>query len=166
MKEVLNFIRGKLDTTSLKFHYLRIGKAAPLLDDLRAESEDLNLTWDHEEADSFADYHFGSSYAEYDGALINLGINDENVAEIRREFWQNFIWETEDKPLLLAIVYPDTSTFGSLSRSQLIESLSLVRLTDRPFELFENNNKTISKIIDWIGSLASVVHRIEREEEE
>jgi len=165
VKEVLNFIRGKLDTTGLKFHYLRIGKASPLLDQLREASKGLEITWEQYEAESFAEFHFSESYADFDGALINLGISDENAGEFRQQFWQDFIWKTKDMPLLLAIVYPDTTTFGSLSKGELMEALSLIRLTDRPFELFENRDDVDQQIIEWLSSLSSIVHRIEREPE-
>lgn len=168
MSEVLKFTIGKLNKKELKFHYLRIGKAAPLLDNLREDSEDneLEAEWIQHEAQTFQDYHYGSSYEEYDGTILNLGVNDENIAEIRRQFWEYFIWKTQDRPQLLAIVVPDYNSFGSLSKGQLIEALSLVRLTDRPFKIFENKKETIPEIVEWLTSMASVVHRKHREETE
>ena len=165
MKEVLNFMRGKLDTTRLKFHYLKIGKAEPLLDQLRELTEEFT-TWDQYEAESFSDFYFGSSYMDYDAALLNLDISDENVTDIRRDFWQEFIWKTQDMPQLLAIVIPNSNSFGSLSRAQVIEALSLIRLTDRPFELFEHGVHSPEDILSWITSYASIVHRKKREVEE
>jgi hypothetical protein len=166
VKEAFNFVRGKLDITGLEFHYLKIGKAAPLYDGLSELSAIHEIKWINHEADSFQDYHFGASYAEFDGAVINLGLTDENVADMRRGFWEEFIWKTGDMPLLVAVVIPDTSSFGSLSRSQVQEALALVRLTDRPFKIFEHTPMVVEEVFGWLTSHASIVHRLHREPEE
>jgi hypothetical protein len=164
--DLFNFILGKLNRHSLVFHYLRIGSASPLLDDLREASEELQIEWVQHEVDYFGDYFFGSTYAEYDAALINLGINDENAAIMRRGFWEDFIWKTKGMELPIAIVIPDTNSFGSLTQGMVMEALSLVRLTDRPVEIFENTTDEISRIIDFLSGVASIVHRKEHPEED
>lgn len=165
MKDLVGFTVGKLNKKDLKFHYLRVGKAAPLLDKLRETTEEDNIEWVQHETTSFGDYHFGKSYSDYDGAIINLGINEDNLPEMRRDFWENYIWKTKDMPLLVAVIIPDSTTFGSLTGAQIQEGLSLVRLTDRPFKIFENKEGNIDEITEWISSMASIIHRKEREEE-
>ena len=166
VREAINFIRSRLDIEALEFHYLKIGKAAPLLDQLSQQSEDSAIVWHQHEADNFQDYHFGTSYGDHDAAIINLGVSDENIGDIRRGFWEEFIWKTAEMPLLLALVIPDSTSFGSLSKAQIVEGLSLVRLTDRPFQIFEHGEGVAQDVFDWITSHESVIHRIKREPKE
>lgn len=166
MRDVLRFVIGKIDQTNLKFHYLRTGRASPLLDTLRELTQEQEIEWVQHEANDLYDYHFGSSYEEYDAAVLNLDVNEDNIVEVRRAFWESFIWQTEDKPQLLVIVIPDTSDYGTLSKGQIIEALSLIRLTDRSFELFESQDDEVARLVDWLTSHAGVIHRKLRKPDE
>lgn len=163
MNKFFAFLKGKLSISEAKFHYLRIGKTIALLDQLRELDPELGIEWIQHEADSFADYHFSSSYAEYDGAVVVLNIDDENIVDVRRDFWENFIFKTSSNPLPLALIIPRSDKFGSLTRAQVKEALSLIRLTDRPFELFEDGEGIAQQVFIWLEQICSLVHKKERE---
>ncbi|MHA2170872.1 MAG: hypothetical protein ACXAB7_13335, partial [Candidatus Kariarchaeaceae archaeon] len=98
MKKLLGFIRNNPDITNMRFHYLRVGKTAKLLDDLRQKTSETGIEWVQYESQTFAGYHFGKSYAEFDGAVVNLAVDDWNIASVRKDFWENFVWKTADFP--------------------------------------------------------------------
>ncbi|MHA2250140.1 MAG: hypothetical protein ACXAD7_07250 [Candidatus Kariarchaeaceae archaeon] len=161
MKKLIGFMFRKINTHNLRFHYLRVGKAGQLLDRLRDESE-VDVEWIQHETETFGEYHFGKSYEEYDGAIVNLSIDDDIIATMRRDFWEQFIWKTQDNPLVLALVIPDSSKYGTLTKSQVFEGLSLIRLTDRPFDIFENKEGSEAEIVTWLTRMTALVHKQER----
>jgi len=131
-----------------------------LEDDMKEQS----VKWHQHEVEFFHQYQFKESYGRFDGAIINIDIDEDNVTQQRREFWEHFIWKTSEMPLPVAIVIPSTQGYGSLSKAQVFEYLSLIRLTDRPFELFEYNENVVSEVYGWLTRLSSLVHRKKREE--
>ncbi len=147
----------------MRFHYLRVGKTAKLLDDLRQKTTETGIEWVQHESQTFAGYHFGRSYREFDGAVVNLAIDDGNIANVRKDFWENFVWKTEDFPQVFALVIPSSMQYGSLTKAQVMEALSLVRLTDRAFEIFENSEDIAEKIVSWLTGMTAIVHRKKRE---
>jgi hypothetical protein len=44
-----------------------------------------------------------------------------------------------------------------------MEALSLIRLTDRAFEIFEYSEDIAEKIVLWLTGMTAIVHRKERE---
>ncbi len=162
MKDLLKYIFNKVDMTNLKFHYLRVGNTSPLLDSLRENSDD-SIEWVQHEVDHFADYHFPSTYDEYNGAIINLYVNDDEISEIRRDFWENFVWRTEDRPIPVAIIIPNTSKYGSLTTAEVTEALSLIRMTDRVYRIFEYNDNVANDVSNWLTHISAIVHRTEVE---
>ena len=78
---------------------------------------------------------------------------------MRNDFWKNYIWKTKNFEQLVALVVPDESKIGSLTRSEIVESLSLSRLVDRTYEIFQNTNESIPLIKKWLTSMSSIVHR-------
>ena len=147
----------------MRFHYLRVGKTVKLLDDLRQKSAATGIEWVQYESQTFARYHFGKNYSDFDGAVVNLAVDDENITAVRRDFWENFVWKTADSPLVFALVIPSSTQYGSLTKSQVMEALSLIRLTDRAFEIFENSEDIAEKIVSWLTGMTAIVHRRERE---
>lgn len=155
MKRWFNFARSKLDTIGLRFHYLRVGNTESILDALKALTLDSEVEWDLIEIESFNRVKLPTTFSEFSASIINLGIDDENVKEVRKQFWENYIWVTEDDPIPLALIIPDSNEPGSLTKSQVIESLSLVRLNDRPFEIFEFNDDTSTQLMQWLLRLTA-----------
>lgn len=166
MKKLVYFAMNKINTNNLRFHYLRIGKASKLLDRIRDNTADKEIEWIQYESSTFKEFYFGENYKKFDGAIVNLAINDDNLSSVRRDFWENFIWKTQNYPLVIALVIPDTTQFGTLTRSQVMEGLSLIRLTDRPFEIFENKTGIEEEITSWLSRMTAIVHKKERMNEE
>ncbi len=166
MKRLLGFTFGKIGTSNLKFHYLRVGKAGSLLDRLCDLTVSNEIEWVQHEANTFRQVHFGNNYGKCDAAIVNMAIDEDNLTQERRDFWENFIWKTEHSPLAFALVIPDSNKYGSLTRSQIMEGLSLIRINDRPFEIFENIENCEIDIVEWMTRISSIVHRKDRDDDE
>jgi hypothetical protein len=166
MKSWFQFSLNKIDPKNMKFLYLRIGSTKKIFDELQETSQVKEIIWELNEAESFRDYHFSSNITDYDGIIINMDISDDDIQDFRRDFWEHYIWQTEDKTLVTALVIPNSNSAGSLTRSQVIEALSLIRLTDRPFELFEIEDDFADKLLDWLIKTSIFAHRKSRIEQE
>ena len=166
MRSWFQYSLNKASPVGMKFLYLRIGSAEKLYEEFSNNSSELGITWDLEESPTFREYHFGANITEYDGIVVNIGVFDNEIHEFRKDFWENFVWITENNPMVTAIVIPDSSKVGSLTKSEIIEGLSLVRLTDRPFEIFESSGDNVEKITNWIIDMSIIAHRKERIEQE
>ena len=165
MKKFFGFLMGKIDNSSLHFHYLRVGNSTPILDQLREITKEIeDVKWVQHESDSYGEYHFGTTYGNYDGAIINYDIKEDNLQNNRKDFWENFIFKTRDHPIPLAILVPSSDQFGTLTIPQIYEALSLVRLTDRPFKIFEYSDTVDDEIVTWLSKICSLVHRKTKEE--
>ncbi len=152
MKRLLNFLLERNDYGRLDFLFIRVGKTSPLLQkliELSPKDEDVKtINWDLIEVDSLEGFRFPNKMPEIDGIALVLDINDENVSEMRRNFWEYFVWQGIPKPV--ALVIPDSSKLGSLSKSQVMEALSLQRVTDRPWELFEMGENVETQVFNWL----------------
>ncbi len=165
MKQFFNFLTEKLDGSNMQFHYHRVGNTRPLFDILvETTSEIEELKWLQHESDSFGSYYFGSTYSEYEGAVINLELNDNIMGSVRKDFWENFVFKTKDQAIPFVLIIPPGDRLGSLSRSQVYEALSLVRITDRPFTVLEYKNNVHDEIVQWLNDICSLVHRKEKAE--
>ena len=159
MKDLVNYTFGNVNENNLNFHYLRVGNTKPLIDELRKLSNNEQINYDYHKTDTFQNYNFGSSYENYNGYIINIEINDQNIVDMRNDFWKNYIWKTKNFEQLVALVIPDEENIGSLTKSEIVESLSLSRLLDRTYEIFQNTNESIPLIKKWLTSMSSIVHR-------
>lgn len=166
VKSWFRYSLNREKSEGMKFLYLRIGATGKMFDEISSVSSDLGINWEINEAPTFREYHFSSNLTDYDGILVNIDISDDLMSEIRKDFWENFIWKTEDKSMVTGVIIPDSNKIGSLTKSQVIEGLSLVRLTDRPFQLFETGMNDASEIVDWIVNMSIIAHRNERFEPE
>ena len=167
MKQFFSFLTEKLDNSNMEFHYLRVGNTRPLFDMLEGVTGKIEgLKWVQHEAENFGSYYFGSTYSEYEGAVINLNLNDDIVGSVRRDFWENFVFKTRDRAIPFVLIIPPSDRFGSLSKSQAYEALSLVRITDRPFTLLEYSDNVQIEVVQWLDDICSLVHRKDRFEEE
>lgn len=162
MKNLARFALNKYNPLGLHIHYLRVGNASKLLDNLKIETNEFIIQWKLDEIKNFREFHFSQSYFDNDASIVNLEIDDDNYPTLRKEFWEDYIWKTEQNPLITAIVIPNSNNPGSLTKAELFEILSLTRLTDRAFELFEYKEGVEKKIITWISNLASIIHKKER----
>lgn len=62
---------------------------------------------------------------------------EEMIKHERNFFWEQICWNETTKSLPIAICAYNSHIQGSLSRAELIENLSLIRLSDHLWELFE-----------------------------
>ncbi len=147
--DTLRFAFNKYSIIHPKILYLKVGKPKSLFDSLNESSDD-KTEWLVEEVESFSKWKKNFSNSSVDAIVLNLDVDDDLVIEIRKSFWKDFIWQTEDKALPLAIVIPETTQIGSLSRSQIIESLSLNRIYDRGWNVFENKPSVSLEIMEWL----------------
>lgn len=167
MKQFFNFLTEKLDRSNMQFHYLRIGNTRPLFDMLEEFTSEIEgLKWVQHDSDKFGSYYFGSTYSEYEGAVINIELNDDKVGAVRKDFWENFVFKTREQAIPFVLIIPPSDRLGSLSKSQAYEALSLVRITDRPFTLLEYSDNVQKEVVEWLDDICSLVHRRERPKEE
>lgn len=162
VKKLVNYMLNKVDKTHLRFHYLRVGKAEPILDSLREQLDDTSEIV-HHEVNNFQSYHFPKGYREYNAAIVNMEINDEDIAEIRRDFWENFIWKTEAMAIPFALIIPNSNKISSLTKAQIGEAFSLIRLSDRVYKIFEHGEASHLEIMEWLTDISAIVHRTETE---
>lgn len=163
MKNLIKFARNKPLDYQLDLYYFRIGKAEGFLEKFREiiDPETEDVTWELEEVASLSDIYvtkFEKS-RKYDAYVLNLEINEDTLEDIRRGFWQDFIWKgIPKKPI--AIVIPNVSQIGSLDESEVLEVLSLIRLTDRPWKLFSNDEQLVTQLKDWLYEVCYTMMKI------
>ncbi|RMG26930.1 MAG: hypothetical protein D6732_20625 [Methanobacteriota archaeon] len=159
MKQLLNFILERKSYDNLDILFIRVGKTTPLLQKLIDLSpiikEERKVNWDLIEVSRLHDLRNSGKLNKADAVVLALELTDENIGEIRRDFWEDFIWKYNPKPT--AIVIPSTTKLGSLSKSQAIEALSLQRVTDRVWEIFEMADGVDVEIHEWLLMAASKV---------
>jgi len=145
---LIKFYQGKTDNFSLNIGYYRVGKARAFIENIT--SEDLLIEWDVTEVKSITDIYIPKTSSELiDGYILNLQIDEDNVEQIRREFWNHLIWGNFPS-LPLLIIIPEKKKVGSVSRVDVLSALSLIRLTDRPWEVFVNEEDVEGKIVNWL----------------
>ena len=166
MKTWFEYSLNKRNGNGLVFHYLRVGKTTKIFDDLKASTEQYEIEWKLHETDSFLGQYFGTLYEDVDGSIINLEVNEENLVEFRKDFWENYVWKTRHTPIVTAFIIPNSETPGSLTKSQIFDLLSLNRLNDRAFELFELGKEDMQEITSWLVKMTAIVHKKPRKEEE
>lgn len=167
MKRLINFLLERKIYDNLEILFIRVGKTTPLLQKLIDLSpiikEERKVNWELIEVDRLHDLRNRGALEKADAIVMALEMTDENIGEIRRDFWEDFVWKTDPKPI--AIVIPSTTKLGSLSKSQAIEALSLQRITDRVWEIFEMENEIETEIHEWLLIASSKIAGTEREEQ-
>jgi hypothetical protein len=81
---------------------------------------------------------------------------DEMIKYERNYLWEKIIWDSETQNLPIAICAYNSDLQGALTRGELIESLSLIRLTDRLWNLFETPDTPL--LIDALNWMKKVIH--------
>ncbi len=159
MMRLLNFLLEKKTYDDLEILFIRVGKTTPLLQNLIDLSpiikEERKVNWDLIELERLNHLRGSKKIQKADAIVLALELTDENVGEMRRDFWEDFIWKLEPKPV--AIIIPPTTKLGSLSKSQAIEALSLQRVTDRVWEIFEMKEGVDVEVHEWLLMAASKV---------
>lgn len=166
MKTWFEYSLNKRNGNGLVFHYLRVGKTTKIFEDLKTSTEQYEIEWILHETDSFLEQYFGTLYEDIDGSIINFEVNEENLVEFRKDFWENYVWKTQHTPIVTAFIIPNSETPGSLTKTQIFDLLSLNRLNDRAFELFESGKDDITEITNWLIRMTAIVHKKPRKKEE
>ncbi|MBD3189372.1 MAG: hypothetical protein GF308_01950 [Candidatus Heimdallarchaeota archaeon] len=96
-----------------------------------------------------------------DGAifLVNATKMDE-LSTIKEYLWEFFVWNpnSQNIPILLASYNAERAI--ALTRSEIIEAFSLIRLTDRLWnimEIRENSKEDIQACFDWLDNYIEVL---------
>ncbi len=89
-------------------------------------------------------------------ALLYLidATKEEMIKHERNYFWEKVVWAEETKNLPIAVCAYNSELQGALSRGELIENLSLIRLTDRLWNLFEiSNEESMHDVLKWLKQI-------------
>ena len=94
-------------------------------------------------------------FLPFEGLLYLIdATKEEMIKHERNYFWEKIVWAEETKNLPIAICAYNSELQGALSRGELIENLSLIRLTDRLWNLFEiSDENTMNEVLKWMKQL-------------
>ena len=81
---------------------------------------------------------------------------EEMIKHERNYFWEKIIWDEEVENLPIAVCAYNTDLQGALTRGELIENMSLIRLTDRIWNLFEVPD--VDSLIESLKWMKKVIH--------
>lgn len=96
-------------------------------------------------------------FVPFEGILYLIDATKEEMIKHERNFfWEKIIWDKQVQNLPIAICAYNSNLQGALSRGELIENLSLIRLTDRLWDLFETpDTPSLVESLKW---LKRVIH--------
>ncbi|MFW9851318.1 MAG: ADP-ribosylation factor-like protein [Candidatus Thorarchaeota archaeon] len=94
-------------------------------------------------------------FLPFEGLLYLIdATKEEMIKHERNYFWEKIIWAEETKNLPIAVCAYNSELQGALSRGELIENLSLIRLTDRLWNLFEiSNEESMLEVLKWMKQI-------------
>ena len=94
-------------------------------------------------------------FLPFEGILYLIdATKEEMIKHERNYFWEKIIWAEETKNLPIAICAYNSELQGALSRGELIENLSLIRLSDRLWNLFEiPNEQSMLEVLKWMKQI-------------
>jgi len=107
-------------------------------------------------------------FVPFEGLVYFIDSTKEEMIKHERNFlWEKIIWNSETQNLPIAICAYNSNLQGALSRGELIENLSLIRLTDRLWNLFETPDvPTILDALKWMKRVIHIGHVKSWEEKE
>ena len=94
-------------------------------------------------------------FLPFEGLLYLIdSTKEEMIKHERNYFWEKIVWAEETKNLPIAVCAYNSELQGALSRGELIENLSLIRLTDRLWNLFEiSNEESMLAVLKWLKQI-------------
>ena len=94
-------------------------------------------------------------FLPFEGLLYLIdATKEEMIKHERNYFWEKVVWAEETKNLPIAVCAYNSELQGALSRGELIENLSLIRLTDRLWNLFEiSNEESMLAVLKWLKQI-------------
>lgn len=81
---------------------------------------------------------------------------EEMIKHERNYFWEKIIWDESVEDLPIAVCAYNTNLQGALTRGELIETMSLIRLTDRIWNLFEVPD--VDSLVDSLQWMKKIIH--------
>ncbi|MHA1707881.1 MAG: ADP-ribosylation factor-like protein [Candidatus Heimdallarchaeaceae archaeon] len=96
-------------------------------------------------------------FTAFEGILYLIDATKEEMIKHERNFfWEKIIWDERTKNLPVVVCAYNSNLQGALTRGELIENLSLIRLTDRLWELFETPD--VPSLLTAIQWMKRVIH--------
>ncbi len=96
-------------------------------------------------------------FIPFEGILYLIdATKEEMIKHERNYFWEKIIWDDEVEDLPIAVCAYNTDLQGALTRGELIENMSLIRLTDRMWNLFEVPD--VDSLIESLKWMKKVIH--------
>ncbi|MHA1866083.1 MAG: ADP-ribosylation factor-like protein [Candidatus Heimdallarchaeaceae archaeon] len=91
-------------------------------------------------------------FESFEGILYLIDATKEDMIKHERAFfWERIIWNEDLREKPIAICAYNSNLQGSLTSGELIENLSLVRLTDRVWKLFEVGDvNDLLSALNWL----------------
>ncbi len=109
-----------------------------------------------------------NQFVPFEGLLYLIDATKEEMIKHERNFlWEKIVWNAEAQNLPIALCAYNSNLQGALSRGELIENLSLIRLTDRLWNLFETPDiPSILEALNWLKKVIHIGHVKSWEEKE
>ncbi|MHA1911276.1 MAG: hypothetical protein ACTSYA_06245 [Candidatus Kariarchaeaceae archaeon] len=145
--------------------FLLIGQNKELINKLMLSLEPAsdNIFWDSELlSQSFTDERMAERLKSFDAFVYLIDAKDlDEIKHHRQTLWEKVIWNpsTSERPIVLFLANFST---GLLTKEELIESFSLIRVTDRLWTVIEgnaddDNSQGIESVIDQLISYIKIV---------
>jgi hypothetical protein len=137
-------IKNRRPKFSLDVECYRIGKAKGFLEEFNQQFPKM-VKWKLKEVEVLREVYI-SAHAPptLDAYVVNLEGEEEALEEVRRDFWEH-MWKGWP-PLPLAIILPK----GVWTNQQVMESLSLIQLADRPWQIFQHSEELVVNLANWL----------------
>ncbi|MHA1686237.1 MAG: ADP-ribosylation factor-like protein [Candidatus Heimdallarchaeaceae archaeon] len=103
-------------------------------------------------------FRFPSKLFEpFEGILYLIDASkEENIKNERNYLWEKILWDSATNSIPIAFCAYNSDLQGALARGELIEALSLIRITDRQWNIFET--PTIQDMVNALQWLKQIVH--------
>lgn len=96
-------------------------------------------------------------FTPFEGILYLIDASkEENIKYERNYLWEKILWDSATSSIPIAICAYNSDLQGALARGELIESLSLIRITDRLWNIFET--PTIQSMMNALQWLKQIIH--------
>ncbi|MHA1198449.1 MAG: ADP-ribosylation factor-like protein [Candidatus Heimdallarchaeaceae archaeon] len=109
-----------------------------------------------------------NQFIPFEGLLYFIDSTKEEMIKHERNFlWEKIVWNAETQNIPIALCAYNSNLQGALSRGELIEYLSLIRLTDRLWNLFEiPDMPSIHEALQWLKKVVYIGYVKSWEEKE
>ena len=87
------------------------------------------------------------------------GEGDSRIKKDRAIFWEKVIWDSITKEMPITSLIYNSESYGSLNEEEIIEYLSLVRLSDRFWSVFQLSleKEKADEVVSWMERIVKLV---------